>query len=65
MTIFSLLAELKRDLTLERTKIGLARARASGKKLARPKGPGKSKLDGKEDVHLSNIYEREKKCLTA
>jgi DNA invertase Pin-like site-specific DNA recombinase len=30
--------------------MGLARARASGKKLGRPKGPGKSKLDGKEDV---------------
>jgi DNA invertase Pin-like site-specific DNA recombinase len=50
VTIFSLLAELERDLISERTKMGLARARASGKKLGRPKGPGKSKLDGKEDV---------------
>ena len=31
----------------ERTKMGLARVKASGKKLGRPKGPGKSKLDGK------------------
>ena len=49
VTIFSLLAELERDLISERTKMGLARARASGKKLGRPKGPGKSRLDGKED----------------
>jgi len=50
ITIFSLLAELERDLISERTKMGLARARASGKKLGRPKGPGKSRLDGKEDL---------------
>lgn len=50
VTIFSLLAELERDLISERTKMGLARARASGKKLGRPKGPGKSKLDGKEEI---------------
>lgn len=48
VTIFSLLAELERDLISERTKMALARAKASGKKLGRPKGPGKSKLDGKE-----------------
>ena len=50
VTIFSLLAELERDLISERTKMGLARAKASGKKLGRPKGIGKSKLDGKEEV---------------
>ena len=50
VTVFSLLAELERDLISERTKMGLARAKASGKQLGRPKGPGKSKLDGKEDV---------------
>lgn len=49
VTLFSLLAELERDLISERTKMGLARAKAAGKKLGRPKGPGnKSKLDGKE-----------------
>jgi DNA invertase Pin-like site-specific DNA recombinase len=48
VTIFTLLAELERDLISERTKMGLARAKAAGKKLGRPKGPGKSKLDGKE-----------------
>jgi DNA invertase Pin-like site-specific DNA recombinase len=51
ITVFSLLAELERDLISERTKIGLARARAQGKKLGRPRGStSRSKLDGKEDV---------------
>ena len=48
VTMFSLLAELDRDLISERTKIALAHIKAKGKKLGRPKGPGKSKLDGKE-----------------
>ena len=49
LTIFSLLAELERDLISTRTKMALAQARAAGKKLGRPKGPGKSRLDGRED----------------
>lgn len=49
ITIFSLLAELERDLISERTRTALARAKAAGVKLGRPKGPGKSKLDGQEE----------------
>ena len=49
ITMFSLFAEIERDLISERTKEGLARARTEGKLLGRPKGTiGKSKLDGKE-----------------
>lgn len=49
ITMFGLFAELERDLISQRTKDGLKRAVASGKKLGRPKGrTGKSKLDGKE-----------------
>lgn len=49
LTMFSLFAEIERDLISERTKEGLARARAQGKLIGRPKGTlGKSKLDGKE-----------------
>ena len=48
VTIFSLLAELERDLISQRTKIALARAKALGTKLGRPKGLGKSRLDGRE-----------------
>ena len=48
ITMFSLFAEIERDLISEREKEGLARAQ--GKVLGRPKGSlGKSILDGKED----------------
>ena len=51
VTMFSLFADIERDLISERTREGLARARANGKLLGRPKGPGKSKLDPhKEEI---------------
>lgn len=50
VTMFGLFAEIERDLISERTKQGLAAARAKGKLLGRPKGTlGKSKLSGKEE----------------
>ena len=50
VTLFGLFAEIERDLISERTKEGLAAAKAKGRLLGRPKGTlGKSKLDGKED----------------
>ena len=50
IAMFGLFAEIERDLISERTKEGLAAARAKGKLLGRPKGKlGKSRLDGKED----------------
>jgi DNA invertase Pin-like site-specific DNA recombinase len=54
ITMFSLFAEIERDLISERTKEGIAAARARGKVIGRPKGAlGKSKLDGKEvDIQL-------------
>ena len=49
IALFGLFAEVERDLISERTKEGLATAKAAGKLLGRPKGKrGKSKLDGKE-----------------
>jgi DNA invertase Pin-like site-specific DNA recombinase len=49
ITLFGLFAEVERDLISQRTKEGLAAARAKGRLLGRPKGArGKSKLDGKE-----------------
>ena len=50
LTMFSLFAEIERDLISERTKSGLAKARAEGRLLGRPKGLGKSALDGKEEA---------------
>jgi DNA invertase Pin-like site-specific DNA recombinase len=50
ITLFGLFAEVERDLISQRTKEGLAAARAKGGVLGRPKGAlGKSKLDGKEE----------------
>ncbi len=49
-TLFALLAKVERDLISERMREGLAKAKASGKTLGRPKGSlGVSRLDGKED----------------
>ena len=49
IALFALFAEIERDLVSERTKEGLAKARASGKSLGRPKGSlGHSKFDGRE-----------------
>jgi len=47
LTMFSLLAEIERDLISERTKSALAARRKAGVKLGRPMG--KSKLDLKEE----------------
>jgi DNA invertase Pin-like site-specific DNA recombinase len=50
IALFGLFAEVERDLISQRTKEGLAAARAKGRLLGRPKGSlGKSKLDGKEE----------------
>jgi DNA invertase Pin-like site-specific DNA recombinase len=50
IALFGLFAEVERDLIAERTKEGLAAAKAKGKRLGRPKGVlSKSKLDGKEE----------------
>ena len=49
IALFGLFAEVERDLIAERTREGLAAAKAKGKRLGRPKGAlGTSKLDGKE-----------------
>jgi DNA invertase Pin-like site-specific DNA recombinase len=50
IALFGLFAEVERELISQRTKEGLAAARAKGRLLGRPKGSlGKSKLDGKEE----------------
>ena len=50
ITLLAFFAEVERDLIFERTREGLTKARASGKKLGRPKGAlGTSRLDGRED----------------
>jgi DNA invertase Pin-like site-specific DNA recombinase len=53
ITMFGLFAEIERDLIVERTKEGLAAARAKGRLPGRPKGVlGTSKLTGREaEIH--------------
>jgi len=65
ITMFSLFAEIERDLISERTKEGIANARKKGVTLGRPVGTtGISKLDGQENeikkylskgVNIANI----------
>jgi DNA invertase Pin-like site-specific DNA recombinase len=45
LNMLAMMAEIERDLISERTKKGLRAAKAKGRQLGRPKGPGKSKLD--------------------
>ena len=48
--LFGLFADIERELISMRTKEGLAAARASGKRLGRPKRQlGQARLNGKED----------------
>ena len=42
---FAMAAEIERDLISQRTREALAARQRAGKKLGRPKGTGKSKLD--------------------
>ena len=49
-TLVALFAEVKRDLISKCTREGVARVKASGRKLGRPKGSlGVSRRDGRED----------------
>ena len=54
ITVYSMLAEIERDLISMRTKEALAARKAQGVTLGRPKGIGKSKLD----PHREEIIER-------
>ena len=58
IALFGLFAEVERDLISERTKEGLAAAKAKGKLLGRPKGAlGTSRLDGKEqDIRALTLH---------
>ncbi len=66
IALFGLFAEVERDLIAERTKEGLAAAKAKGKRLGRPKGAlGKSKLDGKEEEIKGLLQKRVSKASIA
>ena len=54
-TMLALFAEIEHDLIVSRTKEGLEAARAKGKLLGRPKGPGKSRLDEHREEIISML----------
>jgi len=58
VTMFGLFAEIERDLISERTKQGLAAAKAKGKLIGRPRGTFNSRLDGKEE-EIRNLLEKQ------
>lgn len=64
-TIFALVAQLERDLISMRTKEALQVKKASGCKLGRPKGKGKSKLDEHKDDILKLIELKVPKTIIA
>jgi DNA invertase Pin-like site-specific DNA recombinase len=49
VTLFSLFAEIERDLVSQRTTEALRALKRSGKRLGRPKGHGKLILEDRED----------------
>ena len=66
VTMFSLFADIERDLISERTKQGLNAARAKGKLLGRPKGSlSDSKLTGKDEAIKEELKYRVAKSAIA
>ena len=59
------MAEIESDLISERTKEGLRAARAKGRQLGRPKGPGKSKLDVYNDEIVALLQNGSTKTFVA
>lgn len=64
-TMLGLFAEIERDLISARTKEGLASAKAKGRILGRPKGPGKSKLDQYKPEIIALLKNGSKKVFIA
>jgi DNA invertase Pin-like site-specific DNA recombinase len=63
--MLGLFTEIERDLISAKTKEGLQVAKASGKRLGRPKGPGKSKLDKHKKEIIALLKNGSKKTFIA
>lgn len=57
IAMFGLMAEIERDLISERTKAGIARAKANGKNVGRPTNSRSSVLDARQD-EISMMLEK-------
>ncbi|HDM10135.1 MAG: recombinase family protein [Deltaproteobacteria bacterium] len=62
---FSIAAEIERDLISKRSKEALAARKRAGVKQARPKGPGKSKLDPYKDEIIALLKNGSPKTFVA
>ncbi len=65
LMVFSMASEIERDLISSRTTEALRVRKASGMKLGRPKGPGKSKLDPHKDEIMALLRNGVPKKLVA
>jgi DNA invertase Pin-like site-specific DNA recombinase len=65
LMVFSMASEIERDLISARTKEALRVRKASGKKLGRPRGPGKSKIDPHKDEIVALLRDGVPKKLVA
>jgi DNA invertase Pin-like site-specific DNA recombinase len=66
VTMFSLFAELERDIISERTKTALAGKKANGKRLGKPRGTiQKSSLDDKREIIVELLTHRVAKAAIA
>lgn len=63
--VFAMVAEIEHDLISSRTREGLRNARAKGKLLGRPPGPGKSKLDKYRPEIIALLENRSTKTFVA
>ena len=63
--MLGLFTEIERDLISAKIKEGLQVAKASGKRLGRPKGPGKSKLDKHKEEIIALLKNGSKKTFIA
>ena len=64
-TMLGLFAEIEHDLISARTKEGLAAARAKGRQIGRPKGPGKSRLDPHREEIIALLKNGSRKVFIA
>ena len=65
LMVFAMASEIERDLISSRTTEALRVRKASGMKLGRPKGPGKSKLDPHKDEIMALLRNGVPKKLVA
>jgi DNA invertase Pin-like site-specific DNA recombinase len=63
--VFSMAAEIERDLISQRTKEALKARKAMGIKLGRPVGPGRSKLDKHKDEIIALLRNGSTKSFVA